>query len=163
MPTPLIADSTVAFIEREVAIDVASCSAARRPSAARGFACRVAPDRRRITVFVRREEGAQLLQDVLSQDVVAVVFCLPETEAALQIKGRRVSLSAAGPAELAHIRNYCDRFVEGIARLGYDRDFGQAYMTVDEGQMVALSFEPEVVFEQTPGPQAGKPLDGAAA
>ena len=47
-------DSTVAFIEREVAIDLTSCSATLRPSSCRGFACRVSPDRRRITVFVRR-------------------------------------------------------------------------------------------------------------
>lgn len=161
MSTPLLGDSTVAFIEREVAIDVASCSADRRPSAARGFACRVSPDRQRITVFMRRSESVQVLQDVLSQDVVAVVFCLPETEAALQIKGRQVSLSAAAAADLAHVQDYCGRFVEGIAKLGYDREFGRAYMTIEAGQMVALSFTPELVFEQTPGPLAGQSLPGA--
>lgn len=163
MSTPLLSDSTVAFIEREVAIDVASCSAALRPSACRGFACRVSPDRQRLTVFVRRGEASQLLQDVLEQDVIAVVFCLPETEAAIQIKGRQVSLSAAQAEDVAHVERYRHSFVDGIARLGYDRQFGLTYMAVDPGQLVALSFTPDVVFEQTPGPLAGRCMGGDTA
>lgn len=161
MTTPLLSDSTVAFIEREVAIDVASCSADLRPSSARGFAARVSPDRQRITVFVRRAEAAQLVQDLLSQDVIAVVFCLPETEAAIQIKGRQVALSAANAEEWEHVQTYRHAFVDGIVQLGYARDFGLTYMMVEAGQLLAVSFTPEVVFEQTPGPLAGRPLPGS--
>lgn len=162
MPAVQLSDSTVAFIEREVAIDVASRDAERRPSACRGFACHVAPDRQRLTVFVRRGEGAQVLQDVLCSDSVAVVFCLPENEAALQIKGRQVSLSAATPHDDAHVATYCQRFVEGVVRLGFGQAFAAAYMTTEAGQMVAISFTPEAVFEQTPGPRAGQHMEGSA-
>ena len=162
MTTPLLNDSTVAFIEREVAIDVASCSAELRPSAARGFACRVSPDRQRVTVFVRRGEASHLMQDLLTQDVIAVVCCLPETEVAMQLKGRQVSLSAATPDDAARVERYRQAFADGIARLGYNREFGLAYMTVEAGQLVAVSFTPEVVFEQTPGPRAGQPMQEAA-
>ncbi len=156
MTPALLSDSTVAFIKREVAIDVASCSSDLRPSACRGFACRVSPDRQRLTVFVRRGEAGQVLQDVLSQDVVAVVFCLPETEVAIQIKGRQISLSAANASEVACVEAYRDAFVDGIARLGHPRAFGLSSMAFEAGQLVALSFTPELVFEQTPGPMAGK-------
>ncbi|HET8869548.1 MAG TPA: hypothetical protein VFM48_03815 [Aquabacterium sp.] len=163
MPTNLLSDSTVAFIEREVAIDIASRSATMRPSACRAFACRVSPDRQRITVFVRRTEASQLLLDVLEQDVVAVVYCLPETESAIQIKGRQVTLQAASPEDMAAIEDYCNRFLDGIVRLGFERAFGHSYMAVDAGQMVALTFTPELVFEQTPGPQAGRRMEDAKA
>lgn len=162
MSTSLLSDSTVAFIEREVAIDISSCSASLRPSACRAFACRVAPDRQRLTLFVRRREATQLLQDVLVRDVVAAVFCLPATEVAIQIKGCQVSLSAATADEVRHIQAYCDGFVDAIVQLGYDREFGQSYMAIDPDQMVALSFTPEVVFEQTPGPLAGQCIGGRA-
>jgi len=163
MPADLLSDSTVAFIEREVAIDLASCSATLRPSSCRGFACRVSADRRRITVFVRRTEASQLLQDVLSQDTLAAVYCLPETEAAIQIKGHQVSLQAASTEDMAAIEDYCQRFLNGIVQIGFDRTFGQTHMSVESGQMVALSFTPLVVFEQTPGPRAGQPIPGASA
>lgn len=163
MPAVPLSDSTVAFVEREVAIDVASCDAERRPSACRGFACRVSPDRQRMTVFVRRGEGVRVLQDVLGSDAIAVVFCLPETEAALQIKGRHVSLSAATPEDDAHVAGYRQSFIDGVARLGYGRDFATVYMTTEPGQMVALTFTPEAIFEQTPGPRAGQHMEGPPA
>ena len=163
MTTDLLSDSTVAFIQREVAIDVASCSSDKRPSASRGFACRVSPDRQRLTIFVRRGEASQLLQDVLGQDVIAVVFCLPETEAAIQIKGRQISLSASNADDVEHVERYRQAFVEGIVKLGYDREFGLSYMATQADQLVALSFTPEVVFEQTPGPLAGQRLGGEPA
>lgn len=163
MPCALLSDTTVAFIEREVAMDLGSCSADGRSSTVRGFACRVAPDRSRLTVFVRRLEARQLLLDVLAQDRVAVVFCLPETEASIQVKGREIGLSVARDADMQAIRDYCARFVDGVARLGYERAFGEAYMAVEAGQMVAVSFTPECVFDQTPGPQAGRQQEGASA
>jgi hypothetical protein len=162
MSIPLLSDSTVAFIEREVAIDVGACSAELRPSSARGFAARVSADRQRLTVYVRRAEAVQLVQDVLSQDVVAVVFCLPATEMALQIKGRQVALSVANAEEWAWVEANRNAFVDGIVKLGYDRDFGLTYMAIETGQVLALSFTPEVVFEQTPGPLAGRPMNEAA-
>ncbi len=160
MTPALLSDSTVAFIQREVAIDVASCSSDLRPSACRGFACRASPDRQRLTIFVRRGEAGQLLQDVLGQDVIAVVFCLPATETAIQIKGRQVSLSAASTSDIACVEAYRNAFVDGIVRLGHRREFGLSSMAFEAGQLVALSFTPELVFEQTPGPMAGNRLGG---
>lgn len=158
MSPPMLHDNIVAFIEREVAIDLASASADHHPSSCRGFACRVAPDRQRVTLFVRREEARQLLQDVLVQDAIAVVFCLPETEAAIQIKGRQIALSAVSADDMLDIQRYRDAFIDGIARIGHPRPFAEAYMAVEAGQMVAITFQPEAVFEQTPGPRAGQPV-----
>ncbi len=163
MSPPLLHDNIVAFIEREVAIDLASVSAGHHPSSCRGFACRVAPDRQRLTLFVRREEARQLLQDVLVQDAIAVVFCLPETEAAIQIKGRQVALSAVSADDMLDVQRYRDAFIDGIVRIGHPRPFAEAYMAVEAGQMAAISFQPDAVFEQTPGPRAGQPVDQEAA
>src|SRR4051812_48585923 len=115
MTAPLLTDAMVVFIEREVAIDLAASNAALRPSTARGYGARVSPDRRRVNVFLKRTDGQQLLQDVLAQDRVAVTICLPASEAALQLKGRQVTLSATTPAEFAESRLHCQRFTNGIA------------------------------------------------
>lgn len=163
MSPSLLHDNIVAFIEREVAIDLASASADHHPSSCRGFACRVAPNRQRLTLFVRREEARQLLQDVLVQDAIAVVFCLPETEAAIQIKGRQVALSAVSADDMLDIQRYRDAFIDGIVRIGHPRPFAEAYMAVEAGQIAAISFQPDAVFEQTPGPRAGQPVGQEAA
>lgn len=163
MSPPLLHDDTVAFIEREVAIDLASASADHHPSSCRGFACSVSPDRQRLTLFVRRGEAQQLLQDVLTQDAIAVVFCLPETEAAIQVKGHQIALSAASADDMLDIQRYRDAFIDGIVRIGHPRFFAEAYMAVEAGHMVAISFQPDAVFEQTPGPRAGQPVSQEAA
>lgn len=159
MPAPLLNDAMVAFIEREVAMDLAASSAALRPSTARGYGARVSSDRRRVSVFIKRTDARQLLQDVLTQDRVAVTICLPETESAMQLKGWQITLSATTPAEFAESRLHCQRFTNGIAALGFDRVFTDAYSQCDIGDMVTLGFTPEVVFEQTPGPRAGQSFD----
>jgi hypothetical protein len=163
MAPALLTDATLAFLQREVAIDLGACSAQLRPSTCRGFACRVAPDRARLTVYVRRPEALPLLQDVVAQDQLAAVFCLPETEVSIQIMGRQVGIAAATAEEVAHVRAYCARFVEGVTRIGFDRAFAEAYMAIEPAQMVALSFTPEAVFDQTPGPLAGRHQAEAAA
>lgn len=163
MSSSLLSDSTVAFIQREVAIDMASCSSDLRPSGCRGFAPRLTPDRARLTLYVRQQEADQLLQDVQIQDVVAVVFCLPETEAAIQIKGRQVRVAPVTPDEADQVMRYCQTFVDGIVKLGYDRQFGETYMHVDPTRLMAVSFTPEQVFEQTPGPRAGRAMHGGHA
>jgi hypothetical protein len=53
--------------------------------------------------------------------------------------------------------------VEGISRLGYGRAFAEAYMAIEPAQMVALSFTVEAMFDQTPGPQAGRHKEEPAA
>lgn len=157
-PDCIISDATLAFIEREVAIDVASCGSELLPSTARAYGCSVAPDRRRITLYLKRSEAGQLLQDVLVHDRIAAVFCLPATESALQIKGRQVSLSLADEHGVRTVARHVARFVAGVIPLGHERLFAEAYMHITPADTVALSFVPEVVFEQTPGPGAGRAL-----
>lgn len=154
----IISDATLAFIEREVAIDVASCDSELMPSTARAYGCSVAADRRRITLYLKRSEARQLLHDVLVHDCIAAVFCLPATESALQIKGRQISLSVADEAGLTVVAQHGRDFVAGVLPLGHERLFAEAYMDIAPADTVALSFAPEVVFEQTPGPGAGRAL-----
>ena len=49
---PLLDEARADFITHHVAMNVASCSAARVPSVVRAHGCRVSANRRRVTVFV---------------------------------------------------------------------------------------------------------------
>ena len=53
------------------------------------------------------------------------------------------------------------RFADQIEPKGYERAFSDFYHAADRADLVALSFAPEAVFEQTPGPQAGRCVAGA--
>lgn len=147
-----------AFIEQGVAIDLAAGDAQLRPNTARGYGARLDLTSQELTVYLARSLSQPLLDAALSQDQVAVVFCLPATETALQIKGRQLRLRPITAADWAIITQHGASFVDGIVALGYTRDFAQAYMACDAPDMVALQFTPVALFDQTPGPQAGQNL-----
>lgn len=157
----LLSEALAEFILGPVAIALASRSAGNAPSLARGGGCRVAPDRRRITVFLARSGAEQLLADVADQDLVAVTFGLPGPEEAVQIKGDQVRLAPLEAADVATLEPYRRAWVERLTSLGYPAEFARAKMSWPEDDMLALSFTPRQVFNQTPGPRAGDALAGA--
>lgn len=159
---PHIAD----FIERGVAAAVSCCDAQLRPSMARVVATRVAADGSRVTVLMQRSGNAQLLRDAQLGRQVAAVFCLPENEHALQIKGPVLAVGAPQSDDWARVCAHRVAFADQIEPKGYAREFSDYYHAAEADDLVALSFAPEALFEQTPGPQAGRsmpPAVGAAA
>ena len=68
-----------------------------------------------------------------------------------------------GPDDVVLVGQGDQDVVDGIVQLGYQREFGLNYMAVEPGQMLAVSFTPELVFDQTPGPLAGRAMTEAGA
>jgi hypothetical protein len=152
-------DEQVRFIESGVSISAASRDVRRVPSVCKVVGCRVAADRRQVTVLVDTAQAGQLLQDVAFSRTLAVVFCLPSSHRTLQIKGsdaREVAL-AAGDAELAG--RHREAFADDLLPLGYALPFALATHGFQPERLCALSFTIDALFEQTPGPNAGVRLE----
>ena len=148
----------ITFLEQTLAVEVAACSPDFIPSSARAYAGRIEGER--IKVFVERNLASELIQNLLSSNLIAAVFCLPEGEKAIQIKGTDIQLAPATAEDLPRIRTYCDDFVDTVCPLGYMRPLLAAYIACDTSQVIAISFTPTDVFEQTPGPLAGQLVAG---
>lgn len=157
MSESVLSPEIAAFIQQGVAAAAASCNGDLQPSMARILACRVSPDRQRITLLLDRQHNQPLLSDAGSSQQLAVVFCLPSTEQALQIKGREVRCEALLADDAARVARHAEAFAVQIEPLGYTREFAGGYHTAP-ADLVALSFAPVAIFEQTPGPQAGQCL-----
>ena len=155
-------DSDIAdFIQCGVAAAISACDAGLRPSMARVVGTRVAEAGQRITVLLCREGNAALLRDAQPGKKLAAVFCLPENERAIQIKGTVLAVEAPHEDDWARIVEHCVHFADQIEPKGYERAFSDFYHAADRDDLLALSFAPEAVFEQTPGPQAGRCVAGA--
>lgn len=148
------------FLACTLAMEVASISPEFTPSSARAYAVRIEGER--IKMFVERNLAGDLLHDLLSSNRIAAVFCKPESEQALQIKGTDVQLSPLASDDADQINKYCENFVDAVCPLGFMRPFVAAYIGCDLTQAIAISFTPTEIFEQTPGPRAGQQLVGAA-
>ena len=159
---PLLADEHAAFIQGGVSILGASRDAAQVPSIARAHGCRVAPDRRRVTIFLSQTQAATLIDDVRRSGALAVVFSYPPTHRTIQLKGTDAVVRAAGASERAAIPAYVASFVESLGMLGYESRQIQTLLALPDEAIVAVDFTPTAAFDQTPGPKAGAPVQAPA-
>lgn len=156
---PLLDAARADFITHHVAMNVASCSAARVPSVVRAHGCRVSADRRRVTVFVSVPRAARVIEDLRAGGGIAVVFTLPRTHETLQLKGAGASIAPLEEGDPACIRAYVESVVEELCRVGYKESLVRAVMSSADEESVGLTFEPAAAFVQTPGPNAGSRLE----
>ncbi len=151
-------EAHAAFIQRGVSINVASCSAGHVPSLTRAIGCRVAPDRRTVTLFLSLPRAGQLLRDLRAGGGIAAVFTLPTTHQTIQLKGASAAIVALEPGDRAAIEAYAASFVAQIKQLGCREPFASAMVSAIDDEAVAVRFTPNAAFLQTPGPNAGQRL-----
>jgi hypothetical protein len=159
----LLPPDLLAMIERGVSVNVASRDAALRPSLMRAVGSSVADGGRSITVFVSRRQSRQLVQDIAATGHVAVVFSEPSTHRTVQIKATRATLRNAVPADEAVLARYLASMEHELRLIGLPPEIPRTMLAHRVDDVVAVTFEPELAFDQTPGPRAGTRLKGAGA
>lgn len=157
----LLDEENAAFIQSGVSISIASRDANNMPSVAKALACRVSPDRRRVTVYVSTTKADPVLRDIATSGVLAAIFTRPSTHRALQLKGRDPLIEPIRADEAVHIEADVEGFVANIVSIGYTADEGRAYVGYGQGEAIAVRFTPTAGFVQTPGPKAGARIESA--
>ncbi len=159
VPSPAFDETHAAFMESGVSMHVASRGPGNVPSVARALGCKVASDRNRVTLFVSTAQAPDLVRDLRTSRAAAAVFSQPSTHKTIQIKGDDASVDALADGDLARIAAYADALVRDLQTLGYTEAFGRALVDFDPADLVAVAFTPRAAFRQTPGPNAGAPLE----
>ncbi len=157
LPTVLDEDHA-AFVQSGLSIIAASRSEANVPSIARAFGCRVASDRRAVTVFVWAAQAGALLDHVRATSTIAVVFSRPSTHRTIQLKGRDAAIVPLAEGDRAIVARNIDLLVDGLDWLGYRQGLIRAHLHCEPDELAAIAFTPSAAFDQTPGPGAGRPL-----
>jgi hypothetical protein len=155
----LLSPEHIAMVDRGVSVIVASRDAALRPSIMRGVGSAISADGTQVTVFLRRSQSRQLMQDIEAGGGLAVVFSEPPTHRTLQLKARQASLRPASPTDQPQLARYLASMQGELAQVGYGPEFAAAMLSAPLEDVVAVQFTPESAFDQTPGPRAGIPLD----
>lgn len=137
------------------AIAVGTRDAALRPSCS--LAVGVAfPGDGRVTVFVPEATGEKTLRDLEANGMIAVVFEEIATHHTIQVKGRVTEIRPAADGE----RTLVERSVAGFfAQVEAHGGLPSVVRKRRRWPCRAVTFAVSDVFEQTPGPKAGTPLD----
>jgi hypothetical protein len=155
-----IAPDLLAMMVKGVSVIVSACGLDLRPSLMRAMGSSVDPDGATVTVYLSRSQSRQLLHDIASTGRLAVVFTQPHSHRAVQVKasgGARIRSADASDAPV--LARYLASMEEELALIGYGTAFTRTVFSQPLEDMVAVSFEPQQAFDQTPGPKAGAPLE----
>ena len=119
-----------------------------RPHLARALGCRLDADRRRATVLLPLEAGAQVIADLQANRRIAVVASQPTTNRTLQIKGNDATLQPCGADDEALADAHLEGVIDEIGRLGFAAEVARTVHRHDTG-IVAVVFTITEAFEQT--------------
>lgn len=143
------------FVESGVAVLVGTGDAQRRPHVTYGWGPRVRDDGSTIDVFLDEARAAQTLANARANGRVAMTIADPVSVRSVQFKGAFIEAGEPGEQDIAWVQSHREAFVVQTSLVG-DPPAIIRGLWMDE--VVRLSFHAEVAFDQTPGPNAGKPL-----
>jgi hypothetical protein len=160
-PVPPLKPEFLAMMTKGVSLILSSWDHALTPSVMRAVGSHVEDGGRRITAFLARRQSRQLLADIASSGRVAAVFSQPSTHRTVQFKSRRVHLREIQALDLPLIERYRLSMEDELAALGYPHGLASAMLAHQPDDLVAVVFEPDEAFDQTPGQHAGQRMEAA--
>ena len=153
---PVLDPAVVEFIHGGVAVGVATRDDDLKPEFARGWGPEVSANGRALRLCVVAPEGSPMRANLERNGAVAVGFSPPTIARAVQVKGAASRVEEPEAADLERVERHVRSFVAEAERIGAPAELSQR-MFVGSG-LVAVEFSIDEVFDQTPGPTAGRRL-----
>ena len=148
--------AVVEFIHGGVAVGVATRDDDLRPEFARGWGPEVSSDGRSLRLCMAAPEGSRMRANLERNGAMAVGFSPPTIARAVQVKGVASRVGEPEAADLERVERHVRLFVAEAGRIGAPPEFARR-MFVESG-LVVVGFPIDEVFDQTPGPTAGRRL-----
>lgn len=134
---------------------VGTRDAEMRPEVLRASGCIVAPDRTRLRVLMNVDTSRRTVANVADGGPIAITFNRPMDHRTVQVKGRCVGVRGGTAAEDEVARRYMALYSDALYVIGLSRAFVRRMRVVP---CMAVDVDIVEMFEQTPGPAAGKRL-----
>jgi hypothetical protein len=109
-----------------------------------------------IIIYVVQTQFEPMLKNFQHNGRVTVSLTDPYSHASYQLKGQFLKARAMTEAETVLQQQYRDKLVDvGVIALGYSKEQAERYVYHAN---LAIEIEVEQIFNQTPGPAAGKEI-----
>jgi hypothetical protein len=153
---PVLDPGVIEFIHGGVAVGVATRDDGLRPEFARGWGPAVSADGRSLKLCVSAPAGSRMRANLESNGALAVGFSPPTIARAVQVKGVASLVGVPDAADLERVERHVSSFVAEAERVGAPAELSRR-MFVGTG-LLTVEFLVDEVFDQTPGPTAGRRL-----
>jgi len=149
---PPISDELAAFLECGLSITMATRDPDLEPDSASALAARVHGDRTHVSVFMHSRDARAMLRNLEEQPEIAVLFDLPSTHRACQLKGTFTASRKATSSEKREVTRQAEAFRTDLEAIGIPKALTAEWKSWPS---VAIEFRVAQIFEQTPGPGTG--------
>ena len=156
----MIEGEVAALLQGPCSLIVGTVDASGLPAAARAFGLELLDGGERVRL-VMAATAAPTIANLESTGVIAVTGTDVATFFSVQIKGRSVLVEPCTDAERARSDDYVDGFFQAIHEA--DGTPVELLEVLRPGERFALVMTVEALFDQTPGPTAGRSLSSAGA
>jgi hypothetical protein len=143
------------FLESGVAVIVSTGDGQRRPHVMYGWGPRVRDDSASLEVFVDKPRADQTIANATKNGQIAVTVAHPVSYRSVQLKGTFIGNDEATAADRAWIASHHEAFIVSTSLVG---DPPEAIRGMWTEEFVKLSMTVDRAFDQTPGPEAARPL-----
>lgn len=143
------------FLEGGVGVHIGTRNADLEPSGARAISVKVEKDRQHLLVFISEVAASRVLPDLKANGQAALTFARPTDERACQVKGLFVDVREVHDDERAHARQQWSDFLDNLEYIGIPRAASRTWVDAPDS---AIRLRVTEVFDQTPGPNAGRTI-----
>lgn len=149
----MIDQQLAAFLHDGVGIHLGTRDDLLQPNGARAISLQVEPDGRHFHVYISSVAAERVLPDLQANGLAAVVCGRPVDERACQVKGVFVEVRETRADERAAALAQWEAYLVSLERIGIPRASTASWITTPD---LAIRLKATAVFDQTPGPNAGK-------
>ncbi len=151
----MIEGEVAALLQGPCSLIVGTVDANGLPAATRAFGLEVLDGGERVRLILAAT-AAPTIANLESTGVIAVTGTDVDTFFSVQIKGHGVEIGPCSDADLVRSAEYIDGFFQAIHEA--DGTALDLLQVLRPGQRFALVMTVEALFDQTPGPTAGRSL-----
>ena len=149
----MIPDSIVQLLQTGVSVMVGTRDASLMPECTRAWGIHVGTDRGTVTVLLAESIAGKTLDNLRENGMIAVTCTRPTDHITCQLKGKVRSMKSVNSAQQKMSRQWHHEFVAELKAIGVPSALGEAWIVEPT---VAVEMAVTDVFDQTPGPGAGK-------
>lgn len=153
-----IGDDLKELLECGVAIVIGTQDGSCVPEIARGWGLQVLPDRRTVEVCVGMPSSGRTLENLERNGRIAVTCVRPTNYRQVQLKGREARALEPTAEDVERVSRHRAAFALEVDHVGIAAALAPKFWEHDTGPLVKVRFAVEEAYDQTPGPQAGRPL-----
>jgi hypothetical protein len=154
-----LSEELAEFVEGGLSMLVGTRDAALRPKVDRAVGSVVGADRQTITIYLNKELGAQAVANLNDNGALAVTVSRPYDHRTLQLKGQMLSLREGTEEDRTKQERWLTGFVEHLYIVGLPRSVVRQLKVYPS---VAVTMRIDDLFEQSPGPGAGRRFEAGS-